>query len=186
MMQSLRAFCSRFCIDNRGISTIEFVLILPVALLMYALLVVMSEGLIIKQDVVTTAKTITDLVAQTDQSGQLSTATLDCTLGVAAAVMTPWSSSNLSIVVSELLINPDGSGTVVWSRAAYNGVARTAGSILPATGSLFTPGSYQLYGETSYAYKPMAVYIPSLGTITLSEAIFNTPRNAGSIILTSP
>lgn len=186
MMARRRTLLSRFRRDDRGISTIEFVLILPIALLMYALLVVLSEAMIIKQDVVTTAKTITDLVAQTDQSGQLSTAALNCSLGAAAAIMTPWSSSNLSIVVSEVQINPDGTGTVIWSKSAYNGTARTPGTKIAATGTLFTAGSYQLYGEASYAYTPLQLYMPSLGTIALSEAIFNSPRNSTSISLTVP
>ena len=185
-MRRLAALPLRFSGDIRAVSTLEFALILPVALLMYAMMVMLSEAMVVKQDVVTTAKTITDLVAQTDQTGQLSTATLQAELGAAGAVMTPWDSSGLSIVVSELQINADGTGTVIWSQAGYGGTARVAGTKLPKPSTQFVTGSYQLYGEASYAYTPMQIFVSLTGPITLSEAIFNSPRNSPSITLTTP
>ena len=186
MMRKLSSLPLRLFRDPRGVSSIEFALIVPVALIMYAMMVMLSEAMVVKQDVVTTAKTITDLVAQTDQTGQLSTATLKAELGAAGAVMAPWDSSGLSIIVSELQINADGTGTVVWSEAGYGGTARVVGSKLPKPSSQFTAGSYQLYGEASYAYTPMQIFMSLTGPITVSEAIFNSPRNSPSITLTTP
>ena len=186
MMRRLATTPFRVFRDIRAVSTVEFALILPVVLLMYAIMVMLSEAMIVKQDVVTTARTITDLVAQTDQTGQLSTATLQAELGAAGAVMTPWDTSNLSIVITELLVNSDGTGTVVWSQGSYNGTARTVGTILPKPSSAFTAGSYQLYGEVSYVYTPLQIFLPMTGPFTLSEAVFNSPRNSASITLTTP
>ena len=186
MMRRLAALPLRFSGDIRAVSTLEFALILPVALLMYAMMVMLSEAMVGKQDVVTTAKTITDLVAQTDQTGQLSTATLQAELGAAGAVMTPWDTSGLSIVLSELQINANGTGTVIWSQSRYNGTARTIGSQLPKPTSGFAAGSYQLYGEVSYAYTPLQLFMPVTGPITVSQAIFNSPRNSANITLTTP
>ena len=157
-------------------------LILPIALMMYAMMAVLAQGMAVKRNVVYTAHTITDIVAQ--QNTSISTANLDAMLGASAAVMTPWSSAQLSIVVSELQINANGTGTVQWSRAAYGGTARAVGSIVPAPTSNFTAGGYQILGEVAYNFQPMRLYLPVSANINLSEGFYEGPRNSTSIALT--
>ena len=112
--------------DERGVGAIEFALILPVALAVYGLMVLVVEGMSLKRNVVFTARTITDLVTQQNKS--VSAASVDCMLSAAAQIMYLWPSANLSIVVSEVQIQANGDAVVQWSRGAYNGSARAAGS----------------------------------------------------------
>ena len=172
----------RFARNEAGASLVEFVLILPIALMMYAFMCVLAQGMAIKRNVIFTARTITDLVAQ--QNTSVSSATLNCFLNAASAVMSPYPSAPLSIVVSQVQINADGTGTVIWSQAAYNGAARTVGSIVPSPGTSFNQGSFQILGEVSYAFQPGTVFLMSAANFTLSENIYEAPRASTSISVT--
>lgn len=176
---------ARFATATGGVAAIEFALILPVALSLYGLMVVFAEGMSVKRDVVFTARTITDLVTQ--QNTTVSTSNVDCMLGAAAQSMYPWDSANLSIVVSEVQIQANGDAVVQWSRAAYNGAARSQGSTIPysGVGMKFPANSYQIFGEVSYVYQPLQIYVQGAPSYTLSEGIYMFPRNSTSISLNS-
>ena len=181
---------NRFRTDARAVAAVEFAMLLPIALSMYAMMVIIAEAMVVKRDVVFTARTITDLVSQgtPGSSATLSNATLQSEINAAAAVMTPWSSANLSIIVSEVQINADGTGTVIWSQAGYSGKARAIGSVVDNPGTKFAQGSFQILGEVSYVYTPLNIYFNNLTDYTLSEQVFIAPRssNPQSVTLTNP
>ena len=182
-----RAVFARFLREVGGVGTVEFSLILPAALAVYGMMILAMEGMSIKRDVVFTARTITDLVTQ--QGTTVSTASVDCMLGAAGQAMYPWSSANLSIVLSEVQIQANGDAVVQWSRAAYNGSARAPGSTIPFSGSgsaKFTRNSHQILGEVSYDYHPLQTIVQIAPSFNLSEAIYMFPRNSASITLSTP
>ena len=166
--------------NTRGASAVEFALMLPVALALYAFLCGLVEAMIVKRDVDTTARTISDLVARSSATG--AKANFDCLLGAAAAVMTPWSSANLSVVVTEVQIQAGGSGVVIWSEPAFNGVQRPVGSTVPAPGAnSFAQGSYQILAEVSYAYTPFASFTSLTPSFVLAGSQYNSPQVSSSV-----
>jgi Flp pilus assembly protein TadG len=173
----------RYCSDTRGVIAVELALLLPIALLLLAMMVAFSQGMSIVQKVNLASRTVTDLVSQ--QSSPVSVANLTCILGSTASVLTPWDSSQLSVVVSEVNIDLSGNATVVWSQAAFNGVARAIGSVIPASSinTKFAKNSYNILGEVSYNYIPLNLYFSPAGEYTLSDAIYMVPRNSPNISL---
>ena len=80
---------SEFARDKRGVSAVEFAMLLPLMLTLYLGTVEISQGVSIERKVTLTARTVTDLVAQV---ASIDTAGVNAALGAATAVMapTPW------------------------------------------------------------------------------------------------
>ena len=97
-------------------------------------------------------------------------------------MLAPYSSTPVVVKISQITISAKGVATVSWG-VALNGTPRAKGSSITIPAALATPGSYLIYGETSYTYTPMFGYF-SLGNIALSDNLFVTPRSSTCIIYT--
>jgi Flp pilus assembly protein TadG len=180
--------------DAHATAAVEAALILPIALTMFALLIYGAEGFAVQRKVTLTARTVTDLVTQakpTQMSSGASIvthATIDNLLCVASAVITPYASANLSMVVSEVLVgsgsNPT-QATVQWSEPYNGATARPYGSTVTLPTGLGTgqAGNYFILGEVAYNYTPLNFYV-SASAMTLQDAIYLTPRQSTSITCT--
>ena len=99
--------------DRRGVSSVEFALLLPIMMTLYLGSVEASQGIAQNRKVTLAAHALADLASQyTD----ITDADMANILAAGPAIVTPYSSSgNLQEVVSELAINAQGQATVVWS-----------------------------------------------------------------------
>jgi Flp pilus assembly protein TadG len=175
--------------DEQATAAVETALLAPVALSVMALLVYGAEGFAIDRKVTLTARTVTDLITQatptqlSSGSSIVAAASIDSDLQVASAVLAPYSSANMTMVVSEVLVAANGTtATVQWSEP-YNGAsARPAKQVITLPGSIGSGqgGSYFILGEVYYNYAPLQLFVP-LSAITLSGAIYLTPRQSNSI-----
>jgi hypothetical protein len=183
--------------DARATAAVEAALILPVALTMFALLIYGAEAFAIQRKVTLTARTVTDLITQaapTQYSGSASVvvhATIDTLLSYASCVMAPYSTTcpnpppNLSMVVSEVLVNSETTALVQWSEP-YNG-----STALPYNQQINLPpgmgtgqaGNYFVMGQVYYNYTPLDFYTPA-AALTLHDTIYLTPRQSTSITCT--
>jgi Flp pilus assembly protein TadG len=183
--------------DSRGTAAVETALILPIAMLVLALVVYGAEGFAIERKVSLTARTVTDLITQSTptsvtavsaplcagEASIVSHTAIDNDLQVASAVLAPYSVSNMTMVVSQVQVNSGGTtGTVQWSEPYNGATARPANQVLTLPGSIGTgqAGNCFVLGEVFYSYAPLQVYVP-LSPITLSGAIYLTPRQSASI-----
>lgn len=179
----------RLYADERATALVETALILPIALLLLALIVYGAEGFAIDRKVAQTARTVTDLITQATPtlysagSSVVTAAAIDNDLQVASAVLAPYTASNMTMVVSEVLVAANGAtATVQWSEPYNGGSARPASQVLNLPGTIGTGqgGNYFILGEVYYNYAPLQIYM-SLSAITLSGAIYLTPRQSTSI-----
>nr|WP_298098132.1 TadE/TadG family type IV pilus assembly protein [uncultured Shinella sp.] len=115
--------------DKSGQSGIEFALLLPLMMLLVAGTVDLGLGLMIRRKVDQIAAITSDIVSQEDA---WKSAGVNTVLSGGAAVLKPFDSTNLKIVVSVLDFNKSGTGTVNWSKA-YQTTALTAGTTWPDT-----------------------------------------------------
>jgi Flp pilus assembly protein TadG len=167
--------------DIRATASVEFALILPVMVAFLAISVAMGEAVAIWQKVSATSRTITDLVTQ---YSTLSTAGLKGILDAAAYTMTPYSSTNLSMVVSEIQTDGTGQATVTWSRAAFNGIALTPGQSVTLPAQIDQPNVTLILGQVQYTYTPLNIFYPGLTAIPLSDASYWSPRMSSTVLLT--
>ena len=104
--------------DSSGAAIVEFVLIAPAALALLGIICVLGQGMEILGKASLTARTVTTLV--TTQGATISQANLNCILNAAGAVMSPWGTSQLSVVVSEVYVTSSTTGKIIWSSATLS------------------------------------------------------------------
>lgn len=171
----------RFAADQRGVSAVEFAILLPLMLTMYLGGVEISQAVSADRKTTLVAHTIGDLTAQ---ASNVTTADMTNVLNAGAAVAYPFSAANLKSTVTAVCIDSTGTrATVLWSRT-LNGTARsgTVTSLIPT--ALMVASTSLIWGEASYAYRPTIGWTIT-GTLNLSDKFFLRPRLSNSVTLDS-
>ena len=187
IVSHLRSFVTRYgqrvsdlAGDQRGVSAVEFAMVLPLMVTLYLGVVEISQGISADRKVTLTARTIADLVAQTST---INNSDMTNSLNAASAVMAPFPDTNLKVTVTSIAINSTGNATVSWSDTK-NGTARAVGSSVTLPAALVINDSSLVLSEVEYAYKPTIGYIIS-GTLTLRDQIYMRPRQSNSVTRTA-
>ncbi len=179
---AFRRHLRRFGADRDGISAVEFAIILPFMLTLYVGSVELGEGLSIDFKATETSRTLTDLASQ---YVSIDPTTMTTILGASAQVMTPYTTNNMVVTLSEVsATNASGQGTITWS-CSLNGTARTVGSSVTLPTNLQTPSGVSiLWGEVTYPYTPSMGYVIT-GTINIYQTSYFYPRLSNSVVLSS-
>ncbi len=174
----------RFTDDKRGVSAIEFAMLLPLMITLYLGTVEISQGVAIDRKVTLTARTLADLASQ---SQTLTNAQLQDLLRASAAVMTPYNDAptgpaKLGVTITSVNIDAQGRATVTWSQT-LNGTARTPGASLTLPAALAVPNTSLVWSEATYAYTPTIGYVIT-STLNLHDQMYMRPRLSDSVTLT--
>jgi Flp pilus assembly protein TadG len=178
MTASLSAHLSAFAWDRRGVSAVEFAMLLPFMLTLYLGSVEVSQGISIDRKVTLTSRTVADLVAQV---ATIDTAGVNAALGAATAIMAPFPDVDAKVTVSLVKIDANGNAKVCWSNTK-NGTARSGSVTVPA--ALNVPNTSLVWGEASYDYTPTIGYVVT-NTMNLKDQIFMRPRLSESVVNSS-
>lgn len=144
----------RFCGDQRGVSAIEFALVVPILLIMYIGAMELGQAIETNKKLGRMASTIADLITQERQS--IPGGKLTSFMKLGETIVLPYQRSEHSVVVAAIEFNNDAPpvGNVVW-RGAELGEDATCPEIeienVPAT--LKTPGSFIVGVQTCLPYK---------------------------------
>jgi Flp pilus assembly protein TadG len=171
VVRSIVRRLGRLADDERGVSAVEFAMLLPLMLTLYLGTVEISQGIAADRKVTLTARTVADLVSQVSS---VNNADMTNSLSAAAAVMAPFSTTKLMVTVTSVSIDAGGTATVVWSDA-LNGSPRAVGSTVTVPTALNVPNSSLIWSEVRYAYTPTIGYVVS-GTLNLKDQIYMRPR----------
>ena len=176
LMRRLTRKLRRLARDKRGVSAVEFAMLLPLMVTLYLGGVEISQAVAIDRKVTLISRTLADLVAQVT-----SVAASDMTniMAASSAIIAPYNGNNLKITVSSVTIDGTGKATIAWSKT-QNGTARTVGSTVTLPSALAVPNTSLIWGEASYAYTPTMGYVIT-GTLTLSDQIYMSPRLSTSV-----
>lgn len=164
--------------SKRGTALVEFALVLPVALTLYLGSVQLQDGIACNRKVTIATRTIADLVAQ-NVSGNTTAAELDNSLAATTAILAPYPTAPAVIRVTEVATDYAYRTTVQWSRAR-NGSASTPGTTVNIPAQMRIPGTYFLYAEVKYAYKPPSNF-GFIGPIAMGDSLYMLPRNSTKI-----
>jgi Flp pilus assembly protein TadG len=175
-MGSIERRLRRLIGDERGVSAVEFALLLPLMLTLYLGAVEVSQGIGANRKVTLTARTIGDLVSQVSSIGN---SDMTNALNASSAVMAPFPVGNLKVTVTSVTIDATGKATVDWSDT-LNGTARTKGSTVTLPTALNVANTSLIWSEVQYSYKPVIGYVVS-GTLTLRDQIYMRPRLSDSV-----
>lgn len=169
---------SGFAGDKRGVSAIEFALILPLMLLLFFGAVELSQGIIVDRKVKMTARTVADLVSQV---ATINNSGVDAALGASTAILAPFPTANAKVIVSVVSIDNNGNAKIVWSRANKDSGHGTGASVT-VPDALKTPNTSLVWGEATYDYTPAAGFV--VGPLKLSDQIFMRPRLSETVTKT--
>ena len=186
-MPRLVSACRRFTASTRGVAAIEFAMILPVLLILLLTAFDVGNAIAVYMKVRSATFTLAAITNQYSINSPIQSADMTAITGATSAILAPYSSSPVVVVVSQVWIKAGGNATatVDWS-ATLNGTAHSIGSsvTLPAaiasstnTCNLYTPsGCYLILAQVSYTYTPL---FGAFGTvINLSDTEWVTPRSS--------
>lgn len=159
--------------DTRGVSAIEFALVLPVMIVMYIGAVEISHALTVDRRVTAVSSAVADLAAQTDK---VTSAEVQDIFTAASSIMTPYSANPISIVLTSVVADEDNDTTVDWS-CAHNGSPHADGAGFALPEGLTQPFSSVIVAEVSYNYTPPLGHYMT-GGLTLTETFYLRPRRS--------
>jgi Flp pilus assembly protein TadG len=170
-----------FAADQRGVSAVEFAILLPLMLTLYLGGAEISQAVSADRKTTLVAHTVGDLTAQ---ASNVASSDVTNTFSAATAVAYPLAPSNLTVTLSSVCIDSTGTkATIGWSQT-HNGTARsgTVTSLIPS--ALMVANTSLIWGEAHYAYKPTIGWTIT-GTLNLGDQFFLRPRLSCSVTLNS-
>jgi Flp pilus assembly protein TadG len=171
---------ARFAGERRGVSAVEFAMLLPLMMTLYLGSVEASQGIATQRKVTLVAHALADL---TSQYTDITNADMSNILAAGPAIVVPYSATSLQEVVSEVSINAQGQASVVWSDS-LGGTALSVGQVVTIPASLAVPNTYLVLAQVQYSYNPTYGYVMT-GTLTLSDESYVLPRQSTSIARTA-
>jgi Flp pilus assembly protein TadG len=171
-----RGLLCRFHQDRRGVSAVEFAMLLPLMITLYIGGVEVSSAIAVDRKVTLVARTLGDLVAQ---STSVNATDMTNILNAASSVVQPYSSSLIQVKVSRVDVDANGVAKVVWSKA-QNASARPAQSTVTLPAALNTASTSVIWAESQYTYTPTIGYVIT-GALTLHDQIYMRPRLSDTV-----
>ena len=168
----------RLAKDERGVSAVEFALILPLMLTLFFGGVEVSQGVAIDRKVTLTARTVADLVSQV---ASINNAGRTAVLDASTAVLSPYPADKAKVTVSVIKIDANSKVTVDWSETKERLQTHQVPTARGPGALLIVPNTSLVWGEAEYTYKPAMGYVLT-GTLTLKDKIFMRPRLSDTVM----
>ncbi|MCG8444706.1 MAG: pilus assembly protein [Hyphomicrobiales bacterium] len=162
----------RFRKDNRGISAVEFALILPIMVTLYLGVVEFSQVINADRRATSAASAAADLVAQISL---MNDEEMRNVFDAASAIMAPYDPAPLALVVSSVRIDDDGNALVAWS-CGHQTSARPEDSSVTLPAALAVPGSNLIMSEVTYERASIVNGYFDAASYTLSDTTYFRPR----------
>ncbi len=206
----LEAFAS-----TNGVAAVEFALILPLMLFMYIGTLDLTRGVMANRKIDIVSRTISDLVAQQIPTTPVTSATLNSIFTASSAIMSPYSTANLTLTVSSVTIaaqqnNTCCNATVNWSytqggtlRPCRTNLTLSATGTAPASTNIqqnlatantqagfvysSTNTTSLIIADVTYTYVPFFSQAASFFSGGMRKTTYMVPRAAsGQITLANP
>jgi Flp pilus assembly protein TadG len=172
--------------DTRGVSAVEFAMIVPLMFLMFFGMLDVSNGFAVDRKVSQISQGIADLasryttLAETDVSNFFI---------IADAMLTPYDKTQLKATISQVYIDPSSkTAKVVWSRGDQKKDVGTVVSvptnlIVKDANGNYVANQYLILGEANYTYVPTIGWVVPKGGLTLSDAMYTRPRQTSCVVM---
>ena len=163
----------RFLRYRRGISVVEFALLLPVMLTLFLGGTEVTQGITVKRKTTIVTRSLGDLVAQDTSITDAEMTTIFQAIG---AIVAPFSATNLKVILSSIAIDENNAAKIVWSDATNGATAHAPGMeiTLPEGLNQF-PNTTLIWAEAQYDYTPAIGYVIT-GVVALKDHVYLRPR----------
>lgn len=163
-----------------GLAAVEFAFIAPMMIAMFFGSVELCNALLCQQKVTNIASTAADLVAQ---DAQISNTQITDVFSALNSIIYPYPSASAEIIITSLVDNGHGGGTVTWS-SAQNATAHSVGSTMSVPTGVITSGGSVIYAEITYTYTSSSTQL--LHTpITMTDNFYARPRKGAQVMKVS-
>lgn len=174
----------RFIDDQRGVSAIEFAVLMPVLMLLLAGTYDLCQALTVNRKIRQISSTVADLVAQ---RSSISAADISTLFAGAATILVPNDTTSLKIVLSIVNVT-NNVQTIAWSKA-YQTTALNSGianpTLIPAT--IADNGVQMISVRVDYQFETVfSSYLQGImGRLgyTMSDTLYERPRVGDTITL---
>jgi len=187
-LRGLLALAQRFRTASDGVSAVEFALLLPLMLVIYAGCGELTTALTIDRKVSRAASTISDLVAQ---QTSVTAASMSSIFDATSAILEPYDVSLAKVVVVVIDVNATGQ-KVAWAQTRGD-TAPTAGqpppTALAVPSTIASAGDEVVVGRVTYAYtSPFSSIMKSItgsSVYNIQHIFYLKPRQGTTIAFTS-
>ncbi|WP_235976888.1 TadE/TadG family type IV pilus assembly protein [Bradyrhizobium archetypum] len=168
--------------NNSGLAAVEFAMIIPIMAMLLIGTYEMSTGVAIDRKVTIMTRTLSDL---TSQNAAVTDTQLTNFFSASKAIMTPYSSAEVQGTITELWIDPSTlKARVQWSKGTE---LHNKGDIIEVPQALKIAGTYLIFSEVKYVYKPSVAWFINKETgITLSDISYTRPRQSLCVVYPAP
>ncbi|MEP5623804.1 MAG: TadE/TadG family type IV pilus assembly protein [Hyphomicrobiales bacterium] len=175
--------------DSRGVSAVEFAMILSPMLILFLGTVEITNMLDQDRKISRVSNTVTDLVAQAQT---ITTDEIDGITDLGKVVMAPNADDGLEIIVASVSFDPQGDASVDWSHGNKTNSPWDQGDtppiILPDT--VATPNTSIVVGQTNLTYVPkfsgvFSSSVERISSIELSDTFYLRPRLTNKVSCTN-
>jgi Flp pilus assembly protein TadG len=183
MRQWLLGHAARLRSDIRGVAAVEFAFTVPILLLLYLGGFELSQAMATYRKVSDTTVELANVSAQyTTMSASVDVPSI---FSASSQIMTPFSTGNLTIVMSEVYTDPTTNvATVQWSYPYQGGTPLPAGQVIALPAGMAQPGLCYILVQATYLYNPV-VGAAFIGSIPMTDQIFMQPRSSACIAQTA-
>jgi Flp pilus assembly protein TadG len=170
---------------RNGMAAVEFAFIAPVMATLLVGTIEMCNALQCKQKVTSVASSVADLVAQTKS---VSASDISNIFSAANELTYPFPSSGSGIVVSSIVSDGAGNGTVAWSESQNATALATNAAVTVPTGLMSASACAKgacsvILAQVTYAYtSPLGKIF--VGTTTMSDYFYARPRQSATVTYT--
>lgn len=164
--------------DARGISTVEFALLLPLLVLLYLGGVELTNALDANRKLTDLTRTVADILAKSDSLTARDLAQLSALTG---PLMAPHEAKKALIRIVAVWTDQNSASTVDWSFAAVGtgmagGGAPVPGAAFSLPASLTAASRQTLVATIEYQYTP-TFGVALTGPLNFTETVYSAPRS---------
>jgi Flp pilus assembly protein TadG len=168
--------------DARGVAAVEFALVVPIVIVVYALGFELAQAS-------TEYRKLTDTTVQlanvTTQYTTVADPDLTNIFGASSQIMAPYSSTPLTIVLSQVKTDASKNPTVDWSVSYPTTVTPlVVGSPVVMPAGMAAQNGFYILVQTTYAYTP-TIGGAFMNSLAMSNQVFMIPRASTKILCTS-
>ncbi len=164
--------------DSRGVAAVEFALVVPIVIVIYALGFELAQASTVYRKLTDTTVQLANVTSQYTTVGDPD---LNNILGASSQIMAPYDPTPLTIVLTQVKTDASSTPTVSWSQPFPSSVTPLAtGSTVVMPPGMASPNSHYILVQTTYTYQPV-IGGAFMANLPMSNQVFMIPRESSSI-----
>jgi len=172
--------------DTKGVSAVEFAMIIPLMFVMFFGMLDLSNGFAVDRKISQISQGIADLASRYTTLAETDVTNFFI---IADAMLTPYDKTQLKATISQVYIDPSTkTAKVVWSRGDEK---KNVGTVVTVPTNLivkdaagnYLPNQYLILGEANYKYVPTIGWVVPKGGLTLTDSMYTRPRQTSCVVM---